>query len=293
MTNKTYTITLNDGTTLNNVNTKHWPCYEYDGVLDKSTLENNISKVTISQNNGIKYVLTDKMLNQYMITSQNTTLFNFKGQYDFVNVLACQKYNITFAGSITLEDVVITKFPYYEYNAIIEKDILEDNLYEVIICQKNQKLHTFKNKKLVDYHVTNGHTLFQLCYQEEIEQEQKYDFVLADGTELKNVRMIMSPYYDYENFIEKNVLKDNLSVVTIKQGKDIPRAYRNQILCNYYIRNGHTLFQLREKTQEDIDKEIMAQFCYKIMTKQIPNIDDIPPSIKEQVIKLINTKNNI
>ena len=244
MTNKTYTITLNDGTTLNNVNTKHWPCYEYDGVLDRQKLESNISKVTILRDNGIKYILKDKMLDQYMITSQNTTLFNFKGQYDFLCIDECQKYTVKFKNGTRLENVVIIKSPYYEYNAIIEKDILEDNLYEVIVLKNNNNLYKLDNPALISYSVKNGHTLFQLCNQYVEDEIKTYKLTLADGTELDDVNMRYYPYYEYEDIIEKHEIEYNLSSLTIKDDKGNTETYSDKILCDYYIRNGHTLFQL-------------------------------------------------
>ena len=65
-------------------------------------------------------------------------------------------------------------------------------------------------------------------------------------------------------------------------------TYYNQVLYNYRIRNGHTLFDLRGKSKEDINKEILIKFYYKLITGQTPTIDDVPVDLRQEVLKLMN-----
>ena len=249
MRNQIYKFILNDGTELNNVNTKHWPCYEYDQIIDRQILESNMLRITITRDDNTAYILKDKILDQYIITNKNTTIFSFKGKYDLVGVNKDQIYTVKLSDGIILENVVIIKFPYYEYNAIIEKDVLESHLNEVIISQNYQNKYTFKNKILTNYSIKNGHTLFQLLDDNDkniSEKEQKYNFTLANGKKIYDLTMREYPYYDYADIIEESELRNNISELTIEDNYNSTITYLNKNLYNYHIMNGHTLFTLEE-----------------------------------------------
>ena len=84
-----------------------------------------------------------------------------------------------------------------------------------------------------------------------------YTITLANGTKLKNLELNGNNYISKE-VIDDSVFANNLSAVTIADGKDT-ESYTDMVLISNRVEDGCSWFVLGEKTVQEKAQEKMEQ----------------------------------
>ena len=102
-----------------------------------------------------------------------------------------------------------------------------------------------------------------------------YEITLADGTKLENLELNGNNYIA-EGIIDASVFKDNLSTVTITDGKDAT-VYEDMALLSHRVDGGRSWIVLGEKSAQDKAKERI----YSMISSNADSITDVQVALAE------------
>lgn len=102
-----------------------------------------------------------------------------------------------------------------------------------------------------------------------------YKITLADGTKLENMELNGNNYIA-EGVIDDSVFKDNLSTVTITDGKEVT-IYEDMVLLSHRVDGGRSWIVLGEKSAQDKAMERI----YSMLSSNADSITDVQVALAE------------
>ena len=166
--NQVYTRNINNKIQLDNIIVRFFPYYEANYIIDKNIFD-NMSTVSISRDDREPHIINNPKLFDYY-TKNMHTMFILCRESDYNKIhIDNEKVKIILEDGTELNNVNNRYFRNYECEDVIEKEVLQNNMANIILQYENGKQRTYKNQTIDSYQIVNGHTLFHFSDMNEIE----------------------------------------------------------------------------------------------------------------------------